>query len=126
MFYCRFRFCIHSRKRLIQKSENHGISALIINTGKGKNWIDKVENAWYMEESPLELVSVNNSMLVQAGKENAHRTQFFSKLDTMPIEANLRQCVVRGNVMKLRLIRGLTAMGLYKPLRNAVHMLHRH
>lgn len=110
-------------ERLIQKSENQGISALIINTGKGKNWIDKVENAWYMEDYPLELVSVNNSMLVRAGKENAHRAQFFSQLDATPIETNLNQYIVRENGIKLRVTQALVAVGLYKPLRNAVRKL---
>ena len=78
-----------------------------------------------MEEYPLERVCANNAMLVRAGKANAHRAQFFAQLDTMPIEANLNQYIVHENGMKLRITQALVAVGLYKPLRNAVRKLRR-
>ncbi len=112
-------------ERLIQQSENQGISALIINTQKGKDWVDKAASAWFMEEYPLERVCTNNSMLVRAGKENAHRAQFFSQLDATPIETNLNQYIVHENGIKLRVTQALVAVGLYKPLRNAVRKLRR-
>ena len=112
-------------ERLIQQSENQGISALIINTQKGKDWVDKAASAWFMEEYPLERVCANNSMLVRAGKENAHRAQFFSQLDATPIETNLNQYIVHENGIKLRVTQALVAVGLYKPLRNAVRKLRR-
>ena len=112
-------------ERLIQQSENQGISALIVNTQKGKDWVDKAASAWFMEEYPLERVCANNSMLVRAGKENAHRAQFFSQLDATPIETNLNQYIVHENGIKLRVTQALVAVGLYKPLRNAVRKLRR-
>jgi hypothetical protein len=104
---------------------NQGISALIVNTQKGKDWVDKAASAWFMEEYPLERVCANNSMLVRAGKENAHRAQFFSQLDATPIETNLNQYIVHENGIKLRVTQALVAVGLYKPLRNAVRKLRR-
>ena len=112
-------------ERLIQQSENQGISALIVNTQKGKDWVDKAASAWFMEEYPLERVCANNSMLVRAGKENAHRAQFFSQLDATPIETNLNQYIVHENGIELRVTQALVAVGLYKPLRNAVRKLRR-
>ena len=112
-------------ERLIQQSENQGISALIVNTQKGKDWVDKAASAWFMEEYPLERVCANNSMLVRAGKENAHRAQFFAQLDATPIESNLNQYIVHENGIKLRVTQALVAVGLYKPLRNAVRKLRR-
>ena len=86
---------------------------------------EKAVSAWHMEEYPLEWVCANNSMLVRAGKENAHRTQFFSQLYATSIETNLNQYIVHENGIKLRITQALVAVGLYKPLRNAVRKLRR-
>ena len=76
--------------------------------------MDKAASAWFMEEYPLERVCANNSMLVRAGKENAHRAQFFAQLDATPIESNLNQYIVHENGIKLRVTQALVAVGLYK------------
>lgn len=49
--------------RLLNMSANKGISALIINTKKGEKWIERVTDAIYMEEYPIDTVRVNNSPL---------------------------------------------------------------
>lgn len=50
---------------------------------------------------------------------------FFSQLDATPIETNLNQYIVHENGIKLRVTQALVAVGLYKPLRNAVRKLRR-
>lgn len=109
--------------RLLNKSANKGISALMINTPKGKKWIERVADALYMEEYPIDLVCANNPPLTQAAKENPRRKQFFAGLDVIPIEENLNQNIVPGNRRKIIVIKALIRMRLYKPLWKVIHLL---
>ena len=109
--------------RLLNMSANKGISALIINTKKGEKWIERVTDAIYMEEYPIDTVRVNNSPLECAAEENASRIKFFAKLDAIPIEENLNQNIVLGNRKKNFVTKVLIRMRLYKPLWKVVHLL---
>ena len=108
---------------LLQKSDNQGLSALIVNTKKGKNWIEKVSNAMYLKEYPIEKVCMNNPPLVKAMNENDKREKFFEKLNSVPIEENLNKNIAHTNQMKLRIVKVLISMRLYKPLWKVTQML---
>lgn len=112
--------------RLLEKSGNKGISALIINTQKGKKWFDRTSDAFYWEEYPIEMVVQNNPPLIRSAKENINRDRFFENIDLIPIEENLNCNITRCGGRKLQLTKVLVRMGLYKPLWMLLHRLHRH
>ena len=109
--------------RLLVKSSNKGISALILNTQKGREWFERVSDTLYWEEYPIEKVCKNNPPLVSSAKRNANRDRFFENIDSIPIEENLNSNIVRGNGRKLQLTKALVRMRLYKPLWTLVHRL---
>lgn len=107
--------------RLLEKSGNRGISALILNTKKGKAWLERAADAFFREEYPIETVYRNNPPLVRPAHQNANRDRFFENIDSLPIEENLNRNVVRGGRTKLRITKALVRIGLYKPLWILVH-----
>ena len=100
--------------KLLVKSSNKGISALILNT-------QRVSDTLYWEEYPIEKVCKNNPPLISPAKRNANRDRFFENIDSIPIEENLNSNIVRGNGRKLQLTKALVRMRLYKPLWTLVH-----
>lgn len=107
--------------KLLVKSSNKGISALILNTQKGREWFERVSDTLYWEEYPIEKVCKNNPPLISPAKRNANRDRFFENIDSIPIEENLNSNIVRGNGRKLQLTKALVRMRLYKPLWTLVH-----
>ena len=107
---------------LLKKSENKGISILLLNTDKGRLIFEQVSRQYYIEEYPLETIIRDNPPLVKSGDKNLNRERFFQEIDNMPIEENLNRNIVR-NKRKLMMNKILIRIGLYKPLRNLNHLL---
>lgn len=107
---------------LLKKSGNKGISALLLNTEKGRVAFEQVAEQYYLEDYPLETVQRNNPPLMKSGEKNTNRERFFQEIDSMPIEENLDRNVVR-NKRKLALNKVLIRTGLYKPFRDLNHIL---
>ena len=107
---------------LLKKSGNKGISALLLNTEKGRVAFEQVAEQYYLEDYPLEMVQRNNPPLMKSGEKNINRERFFQDIDSMPIEENLDRNVVR-NKRKLALNKVLIQTRLYKPFRDLNHIL---
>lgn len=111
--------------RLLEKSGNKGISALILNTKKGKAWFERVADAFYWENYPIDTVYRNNPPLVRPAEKNTNRDLFFENIDSIPIEENLNRNIVRSSRRKVWITKALVRMGMYKPLWKLVHRIRR-
>ena len=107
---------------LLKKSGNKGISALLLNTEKGRLAFEQVAGQYYLEDYPLETVQRNNPPLMKSGEKNPNRERFFREIDVLQIEENLNRNVVRNN-RKLAINKLLIRTGLYKPFRDLNHIL---
>ena len=109
--------------RLLLKSGNKGISALLLNTPKGKKLFEQTADAFYREEYPFEVVCRNNPPLIKPAHQNTKRDRFFQDIDTIPIEENLNRNILRSDGKKLYIIKMLVRTGLYQPLWTLLHRL---
>lgn len=107
---------------LLKRSCNKGISALLLNTEKGRIAFEKVAEQYFLENYPLENVQRNNPPLTRSGEKNVNRDCFFEKLDLMPIEENLNINIKRKK-WKIALNKILIYMGVYKTLRDLNHII---
>lgn len=107
---------------LLKKSGNKGISALLLNTEKGRAAFEQVAGQYYLEDYLLETVQKNNPPLMKSGEKNPNRERFFREIDVLPIEENLDRNVVC-NKRKLAINKLLIRTGLYKPFRDLNHIL---
>ena len=96
---------------------------MIVNTKKGKDWVEKVADAMYTKEYPIEKACINNPPLVKPMNENDKRENFFEKLNSVPIEENLNENIAHTNQLKLQIVKVLISMRLYKPLWKVTQML---
>lgn len=111
--------------RLLEKSGNKGLSALIVNTPKGKEWVEQVADEFYMEKYMIETVRKNNPPLVRPAEKNEKRERFFEEIDSIPIEENLNRNITHESGLKTCLTKALIGLGLYRMLWTLVHRLRR-
>lgn len=109
--------------RLLAKSGNKGLSALILNTDKGAAWFERTTDAFYWEEYPIEMVCANNPPLIRSAHPNVNRDRFFKDIDVLPIEENLNCNIIRSDSKKLHITKMLVRLRLYKLLWTLLHKL---
>lgn len=76
-------------KELLKETEHKGISVIILNSEKGKELFNKVEDNLKYEGIEKEKVIQYNKLLMQSIEKNPNRDKFFGKLDTINIIDNI-------------------------------------
>ncbi len=76
-------------KQQLEETKYKGISAVILNSDKGKDLFEKVENNFSYKKIVPEKVIKYNRLLIQAIKKNKNRDKFYENLDNMDIIQNI-------------------------------------
>lgn len=86
-------------KDLLEETDYKGISAVILNSDKGKKLFEQVKDNFKFKNIETEKVIKYNKLLMQPIEKNPNRKNFYDKLDTMEIIENIEKNTV-GNKYK--------------------------
>lgn len=108
---------------MLIKSENMGMSAMILLSQRGKDAFDLIRGRLFVASADIDDVISSHQVIVKRHKPYAHREAFFSELKERDIIENLTMHTPAKNHSRLRKL--LYKTGLYAPLYTAIWK-HRH
>ena len=79
-----------------------GVSCLIINTQKGKNVFDELDEL-EIKETTIDYLLQNNSQLIRSSKVHKNRDYFFEKYEKKNFNELINECIGKPKKMKNRI-----------------------
>lgn len=73
--------------------DDQGISLVILHTEKGRQLFEAIKNDIAYQETLSQAVTVYNSAAIRSVEPHTNRARFFERLQTLPIEQNIAQCL---------------------------------
>lgn len=104
-------------KQKLEKTNNKGISVLIVNTNKGKTLKNKIEKYINMEKIEPQKVIPFNKLLMESIKEHNRRNEFFDNLEKENICKNIKRNIRKKKILKNNIKQVIYKIGLYKKLK---------
>lgn len=111
-------------RKIFKKSKNKGISAVVVQTEKGKKLFDLIGKQFIVETVTHEIMAAQNPSMTASTPYNEKRNDFFEQLDQMPIEENIAQ-YTNYHCPKNRIIRLTDKIGLFHLFKWVQSLLYR-
>ena len=102
-----------------EMSKNKGISLVIINTEKGKEILEKINDTVVIENVDKNRAIENNKLLMQPIKKHENKIKFYNKIDKMKISKNFRNNLNK-TILKGKLKNYLYKIGIFEKIKNRV------
>ncbi len=79
-----------ANKKLLKETNHKGISAIILNSDRGIELFEKVQDNFIFEETNKEKVIEYNKLLMKPKEKNLNREKFYEKIDEVGINKNIK------------------------------------